>query len=217
MSEGAQVLRRPPRARRPAARPAAAIMAMAALALLVTACGGSPSSKGSGGSTTANGSTGSRSASSQAVAYAHCMRSHAVPNYPDPEPGRTLPDGLPKVGSQQLGVSPPRYQAALQACHHLLPTAGSFQQQLAECMQNSDCPPALVQQILTADRTLARCMRTHGVPNFPDPTTGGGSGNPYFPISTVGISESASRTPTFVHELNACGRVAGPDAVESFG
>jgi hypothetical protein len=217
MSRSAQVMRRPRRARRPAARPAAAIIAMAALALLVAACGGSPSSKGSGGSTNSGGSGTSRSTSSQAVAYAHCMRSHAVPNYPDPEPGRTLPDGLPKVGPRQLGVSSSRYQAALQACHRLLPTGGSFAQQATECMQNNDCPPALVQQILTADRTLARCMRTHGVPNFPDPTTDGGSGGPYFPISTAGISESASRTPTFVHELNECARVAGPDALEAFG
>jgi hypothetical protein len=181
----------------------------AALALLAAACSRPASAGGSPGA-------GRATTSTAAVAYAHCMRSHAVPNYPDPEPGRTLPDGLPKVGSQQLGVSSSEYQAALQACHHLLPTGGSFQQQETECMQNNDCPPALVQQILTADRILARCMRTHGEPNFPDPTTGS-SGGPYFPISTAGISESASRTPTFVHELNQCGRVAGPHALEAFG
>jgi len=189
---------------------------MAALALLVAACGG-PSSKGSGGSTNSGGSTAARSTNSQAVAYAHCMRSHAVPNYPDPEPGRTLPDGLPKTGPQQLGVSASQYQAALQACHHLLPTGGGSQQQENECMPNNDCSAALTQQILAADRTLARCMRTHGVPSFPDPTTDGGSASPYFPISTAGISESASRTSTFTHELNECSRVAGPDAWESFG
>jgi hypothetical protein len=216
MSGSARVKRRPRRARPPVARLAAAIIAMAALALLAAACGGSPSSEGSGGSTNAGGSTTSRSTSSQAVAYAHCMRAHAVPNYPDPVSGQTLPDGLPKVGPQQLGVSASQFQAALQACHRLLPSGGGLQQQLTECMQNQDCSPAVVQQILTADRTLARCMRTHGQPRFPDPTNGG-SGDPYFPISSAGISESASRTPTFTHELNECSRVAGPAAFETFG
>jgi hypothetical protein len=210
MSDSSQVVRRPRRPLLPAARTASAIIAMAVLALLVAACGGSPSSASSAGSTT------SQSTSSQAVAYAHCMRSHAVPRYPDPGGSNTLPDGLPKTGPQQLGVSPSQFQAAQQACRHLLPAAGSLQQQQAECMQNNDCPPALVQQMLTADRKLAQCMRSHGVPNFPDPTNGG-SGAPFFPISTVGISESASRTPRFVHELNECARLTGDNAPESFG
>ena len=83
-------------------------------------------------------------------------------------------------------------------------------------MQNSDCPPALVQQMMTGDLRLARCMRSHGVPNFPDPASGG-SGGPFFPISRAGISEAASRTPHFVHELNQCGRLVGDNAPESFG
>jgi hypothetical protein len=145
------------------------------------------------------------------------MRSHGVPNYPDPVSGQTTPDGLPKVSPQELGVSSSQFRATLQDCHRLLPSGGGSQQQETECMQNNDCSPALVQQILSADRTLARCMRTHGQPNFPDPTTSGGSSDPYFPISTAGISESASRTPTFTHELNECGHVAGPAAFETFG
>jgi hypothetical protein len=120
MSDSAQVRRLPRRARLPAARTAPALIAVVVLALLA-ACGGSPSSNGSGGSTNSGGSTTSRSTSSQAVAYAHCMRSHAVPNYPDPVSGQTLPDGLPKVGPQQLGVSSSQFQAAQQACHRLLP------------------------------------------------------------------------------------------------
>ena len=83
-------------------------------------------------------------------------------------------------------------------------------------MQNSDCPPALVQQVMTADLKLARCMRSHGVPNFPDPANGG-SGGPFFPISSVGISEAASRTPQFEAELDECARLVGDNAPESFG
>jgi hypothetical protein len=54
------------------------------------------------------------------------------------------------------------------------------------------------------------------VPNFPDPV-GDGSSDPYFPISSVGISEAASRTPQFVADLSECGRLVGDNAPESFG
>lgn len=70
--------------------------------------------------------------------------------------------------------------------------------------------------MMTADRDLARCMRAHGVPNFPDPTNGG-PGGPLFDISGAGISKSASRTPQFVAELNECARLVRDNAPESFG
>ena len=204
--------RRPWRARPRPARTVAAVIAAVMAALLAAACSGSPSSTGSGGAPNARGSVNS----SSLVGYSHCMRSHGVPNYPDPGGGNTLPDGLPKVGPQQLGVSPSQLQGAQQACQHLLPTGGSLQQQESQCMQNNDCSPALEEQMLTADRKLARCMRSHGVPNFPDPANGG-SGAPFFPISSAGISEAASRTPRFVHELGECARLVGDNAPESFG
>jgi hypothetical protein len=140
------------------------------------------------------------------------MRSHGVPDYPDPDSNGQLP----KTDAQLLGVSGSQYQAAQQACQQLLPAGGSLQQQEAQCMQNSDCSPALVQQMLTADRKLARCMRSHGVPNFPDPTNGG-PGGPYFDISKVGISDAASHTPQFEADLDECGRLVGDNAPESFG
>jgi len=204
MNHSARVTRRPRRARPAVARTAAAIIALAALA----ACSGSPSSGGSGGSPAAGGSANSPSA----VAYSACMRSHAVPNYPDPDSSGQLP----KTDAQLLGVSTSQYQAAQQACKQLLPAGGSLQQQEHQCMQNSDCPPALVQQMMTGDMKLARCMRSHGVPNFPDPTNGGSSG-PVFNITEAGISDAASHTSRFDAELTECGRLAGANAPESFG
>jgi hypothetical protein len=210
MTDPTRVLRWPRRASPRPPRTVAAIIAAAALALLAAACGsgGSPSPAGSGGSPAAGGSAGSPSA----VAYSACIRSHGVPTYPDPNSSGQLP----KTDAQLLGVSTSQYQAAQHACQHLLPTGGSTQQQEAQCMQNSDCPPALVQQMMTADLKLARCMRSHRVPNFPDPTNGG-SGGPFFPISRTGISEAASRTHQFVAELNECGRLTRDNAPESFG
>ena len=106
---------------------------MTALALLA-ACSGRPSSGGSGGSPAARGPAGSPSA----VAYSACVRSHGVPNYPDPGGGGQLP----KTDAQILGVSTSQYRAAQHVCPRLLPAGGSLQQQEHQCMQNSDCPPA---------------------------------------------------------------------------
>jgi hypothetical protein len=206
MNDGTRVISRRPRAWLPAARATAAIVAMAVLALLAAACAGSPSSAGPGGSANAAGSY-----VRSAIDYSQCIRSHGVPDYPDPGSNGQLPKG----DAQHFGVSAAQYQAAQQACLHLLPTGGSLPQQEHQCMQNSDCPPALVQQMMTADTRLARCMRSHGVPNFPDPTDDGSSG-PIFNISSVGISDAASHTPRFIATLNECGRLVGANAPESF-
>jgi hypothetical protein len=202
MNHSADVMRRPWRTGPPIAGIVAAVVAAAALALLLAACSGSPSS--TGGSPHAGGPANSPSA----LAYSACMRSHRVPNYPDPDSSGQLP----KTGAQLLGVSTSQYQAAQQACRHLLPTSGSPQ----DCMLSSDCPPALVQQMLAADRKLARCMRSHGVPNFPDPTNGGASG-PVFNITAAGISDAASHTRQFEAKLDECARLVGGNAPESFG
>src|SRR5271156_723209 len=177
-----------------------AVSAAVVLALLAAACSGGPSSTGSGGS----------SAGGSAIAYSACMRSQGVPNYPDPDRSGQLPKG----DAQQFGVSTSQYQAAQQACQHLLPTGGSLHQEEYQCMQNSDCPSALVQQMLAADRKLARCMRSHGVPNFPDPTTD--SNGPVFNITNAGISDAASHTSQFEAKLDQCARLAGGNASESF-
>jgi hypothetical protein len=176
---------------------AAAIVAAAVLAVPAAACGGaaSSSSTGSGGS---------------AVGYSACIRSHGVPSYPDPDSSGNLAKG----DAQQFGVSPDRFRAARHACQSLLPRGGSRQQQDHQCMQNSDCPQSLIQQMLTADRLLAQCMRSHGVPNFPDPITD--SHGPIFDISSAGISDAASHAPRFEARLTECGRLAGGNAPESF-
>jgi hypothetical protein len=79
-----------------------------------------------------------------------------------------------------------------------------------------DCPPALVQQMMTWDQKLAQCMRSHGVPNFPDPTNGGASG-PWFNITKAGISDAASHSRQFMAKLDECGRMVGLNAPQSFG
>jgi hypothetical protein len=194
------------------ARTAGALIVAAGLTLGAAACGGSSSHVAQLGTSTTNGRSSASASSRSAVAYSACMRSHGVPRYPDP----TSDGELPKVGLQQLGVSSSQFQSAQAACKGLYPTGGSLQQQEARCGRNDDCPQALVQQWLNADRKLARCMRSHGVPDFPDPASGG-AGGPYFPISKAGISDAASHAPRFMAELSECGRLVGDNAPESFG
>ena len=153
MNDSTRVMRRPRRPRPPAARTAAAIIATGALALLATACGNSSSSTGSGGSS----NTGNSTTSQVGINYASCMRSHGVPKYPDPSSSNKLANGLPKVSVQQLGVSTSQYQAAQNACAHLLPNGGQQTQHQS-------------QRDLDAMRAYAQCMRSHGVPTWPDPT-----------------------------------------------
>jgi hypothetical protein len=78
-------------------------------------------------------------------------------------------------------------------------------------MLTGDCPPALVQQILTAERSFARCMRSHGVPNWPDPTIGS-EGRPFFDISSHGITRSERRSPQLETKMNECERLTSSPA-----
>ena len=108
------------------------------------------------------------------------MRSQGVPNYPDPDSSGQLP----KPDAHRLGVSSSQLRTTQQACLYLLPNtgrainAGSIQ----DCMMADDCPQALVQQVLTEERNFARCMRSRGVPNWPDPSTDS-QGRPVFAIN----------------------------------
>ena len=89
---------------------AAALAVVAAVAVLATACGGSPSSSG--------GSASTGSATYRAnLAYAHCMQSHGVPGFPDPNPSQGF-----SISGHPNGNSP--LARANDGCQHLLP-AGS--------------------------------------------------------------------------------------------
>ena len=204
MNDSTRVLRRPGRAWPPTARTAAAVIATAALALLAAACSGSPSSTGPGSSPDAAGSTNAGGSSSpSAVAYSHCMRSHGVPNYPDP----SRAGGIPKTSAQQLGVSNSQYQAAQTACQHLIPGTGSTleQQQETQCAMGGNCSKAVVQQWMSGLLTLARCLRFHGEPNWPDPIIDS-QGIPHFNYSQAGIDH---HSPLVWAKVNECVQLTG--------
>ena len=164
----------------------AAIMATAALVLLA-ACSASPTSAGPGGGPSATGSS-----DPQLLAFSHCMRANRIPDYPDPEPGASntkVPD------AQYLKVSDSVYQTAMTACQHLLPPG-----------TNAPFPAAELPALLAGMRRFSQCMRSHGQPNWPDPTVSS-AGQPGFDLSAHGISRSESRSPQMAAIQHQCGHL----------
>jgi hypothetical protein len=197
---------RGPGARSPWPRPTlvASVMAvMAAAVLLAAACGNSPSSAGSGGSPNGGGSA----IAASAVRYTSCMRSHGVPAYPDPNSAGQLPKITP-ANEAQLGVSDSRFQTAQTACQALWPYQGLTQAQ--------------TRQELTDAVKFARCMRSHGVPNWPDPTTDPDSGRVEFVINSSQVGfDPQSPSPQILGKARTCERglpawmlPTGPNGVE---
>src|SRR5262249_12090794 len=130
---------------------------------VLAACGGgsSPSVARVGSTAASNGRaaapvTGPKSA----VAFAAGMRSHGVPAFPDPASDR------PTSLGNGIDPSSPQFQAAQKACQSLLPSGGSS---LATQSASGSIGPEKQAQLLR----FARCMRGHGVPNYPDPTSQG--------------------------------------------
>jgi hypothetical protein len=149
-----------------------AVIVVAAGALLVSGCGAHPSVSVQ---------------SSGPLAFAQCMRSNGVPNWPDPNSGGVFDKS--KLTSQQLGASSSRVQTAQRACSHLLPNGGSGPS------------AAQLQQERTLSLEFSQCVRAHGVPNFPDPESSGRMRIP--DPATVGINQGS---PKFQAANQACGK-----------
>jgi subtilase family serine protease len=89
----------------------ATALAVAAAVAVLAACGGRPSSPG--GPASAGPATYRSN-----LAYAHCMQSHGVPDFPDPNPSGNI-----SISGQPHGNSPAA--RANDACEHLLPAGGA--------------------------------------------------------------------------------------------
>ena len=150
--------------------------AAAVLALLAAACSSSPKPAASAPPTY-----------QQMLNYADCMRTHGAPAYPDPV---QAPGGiwafLSTPGSE-VNDPPP---AAAKACQKLEP-------------KESSLPASAIRAAVQQGLKMARCMRAHGISDFPDPTTAGGG---------VSIQQPAdANTPQYKAAQQACSAFrAGP-------
>jgi hypothetical protein len=151
------------------------------LALLAAACGATPSKQ-----ITVSGTSNSPAAA--AFKFASCMRNHGVSGFPDPLVTTTPGGG--GVGIRQavpagLGQSP-KFRSAQKACQGILPLPGNGG-------HGSQGPS---KQGLLA---FARCLRNHGVSDFPDPDAQGQLSLQM--ISAAGVDLKA---PSFLTAARAC-------------
>jgi hypothetical protein len=115
------------------------------------------------------------------------MRSHGVPNFPDPNSRGVLP----KSRIVELAASSPQFPAAHRACEHLLPNGGQPTQ-------------AQAQQAWNDMRNFARCMRSHGVANWPDPApTSPQDPRPFFHLP----NSMDPNAPQLTTKIRACQHV----------
>ena len=160
---------------------APAIVIIASISAVgVAACGG--------------GSKPSRDAGGKSpLAVSQCMRSHGVPNFPDPTPGpgggglsMTLSPGSSTVTVDGITLSGPAFTTAERECNFGPPASG---------------PPQISEASKQGMLKNAECMRTHGVPGFRDPiVTKRGVMTPVGP----GLS---SDSPAFEAAAKACAHV----------
>lgn len=91
------------------------------------------------------------------VSFSRCMRSHGVPDFPDPDSPQRFKAALDPSSSHA-----PAFQSAQTACRHLLPASRAPRQSAAQARAR-----------VTAALAFARCLRGRGFPRFPDPTSTG--------------------------------------------
>ena len=119
------------------------------------------------------------------VAFAVCMRAHGTSGYPDPQVSSSGGHGHVKISLGALDPDSSAFKSASTACHHLLPDGGSSH-------------AGVTALELARDVAFAACMRSHGVPSFPDPDHDG-----VFTLP-AGTDQQA---PQFQRATHACTRV----------
>jgi hypothetical protein len=153
----------------------------------VAGCG----STGAPSGTVTNASSPSGKSPQQALRFSQCMRAHGVSNFPDPN-------------GQGIRITPaiaqsPAFPAAQNACKQYLPNGGA--------------PPTTAPGDRAAALRFSKCMRTHGVPDFPDPLTTPPSSPPPGAVTILSLHGMAfelgagidPRSPAFQQAASDCG------------
>ena len=157
---------------------------------MLAACGSSNTSSG----------TQTAAAHADGLKFAACMRSHGVQNFPDPPTGSG--GGLQIAQSQSnnsgpvtkvngVAVSSPAFQSAMEICNKDLPHGHPSAAQTEQAKQQA--------------LAFSRCMRAHGVTDFPDPQfVGGPDGNTGVRIKLTGAGLNP-QSPAFQKAQGECG------------
>jgi hypothetical protein len=158
------------------------VVLVAAFSLLAAGCGGSnepgvasvatPSSSGS----PSPGASASRTHT--LLLAGQCLRQHGIPNLPDPTIASSGPATGQAILDKQAFLAVPSsvVNQAMAACRTALEQAG------IRSGPNAGANPQEIQNLLA----FARCMRNHGISNFPDPNSQGD-----FNFAGTGISQAS--------------------------
>jgi hypothetical protein len=127
---------------------------------------------------------------SQDLKFAVCMRSHGVPNFPDPGAHGSF------IGGPGSAIDPfsPAFRSAQRGCGQGPGTGG---------------PPMTSERERLAALAFSKCMRMHGLGNFPDPTFTAPTGTgPMLVLRGMAFAIGPGldpRSPAFSHAAAACG------------
>jgi hypothetical protein len=181
-----------PRRRARLAWAAARFGALTLVALFAAACGSSTNGPGvaSAGGTPTSNKASQTSSKASPLAFSRCMRAHGIHDFPDPDTqGRLTIQAGP---GSDMDPQSPTFQHAQQACQSLQPKPS----------------PARQAQMQANALKFSQCMRSHGVHDFPDPTTQSGGG--------VGIRIQGGKggdldpqSPVFQAAQKACQHIMG--------
>jgi hypothetical protein len=146
----------------------------AGIAVLAAACG-------SGGSPAGENSAAGQTPYQQALAYVLCMHAHGEPDFP-------LPTSQGGVTFGPVNINSAADISANKTCQHLFSggtplTAAQKQQHVTQALQ------------------FAACIRSHGVPDFPDPVIV--QGGTAVGFKAGGVDENAPQLQAAEH---ACAR-----------
>lgn len=153
------------------ARPlrAGTLAVMVGVLLLSAACSSGPSSS-------SDPTAGTSAYYRAAVAYAQCVRANGVPNFPDPNS-----QGVFAVKNNDTQAEEAQLHTAENTCKHLLPNGGQ---------QTKNQQQQTVSKLLQ----FSQCMRSHGLPSFPDPKSNG----------SLNLGGSNPNSPQFQTAFQAC-------------
>jgi hypothetical protein len=156
----------------------AALMLIGALA---AGCSGESSTTGTAGSSGEGRTT--LTARDKGVKFAECLRTHGVPDFPDPNANGEFVYGV--------SVSPTVFTRATDACTHLQPPGALSTERTPE--QRS------------ASLRFADCMRDNGVKDFPDPV----DGEPLVDTTKIPSSDAPDGMTVLNAAMEACRTVPG--------
>jgi hypothetical protein len=178
-------------------RKATLLAAVLTTSAAVAACGGSTPTK-----------TAKTAHKNTALKLAECMRTHGVPDFPDPQSGGGY--GIQASAGSSGG-------SVVVNGHTINESAPAFQTAMNSCQKDQPQGPATSGSQLTAARQgalkMAECMRSSGVPNFPDPKVSAGPGGHGIQVE-IGVGGSgpgsgpskaaAQASPAFQKAMNKC-------------